>query len=556
MTFTEEELKDPGFMLEATGSLVDQSTGEIIPYNSDRVAPYLQRKILEYVKQPPKDSNGFNRWLVVLSSRQVGKSLCSALALYYHVAYRAGASAAIIADRKERAEELFRYVTNCHNNMPEEVRPQTIPNRESRQLTFAHGGKLKTLSAESGNLGIGRALDFTQLSELPFMADAAGLWNGLYPAVVNRAEASLILESTPAHMSKPSAAWYRDMCMSARQDGGRFDFLFAPFYSSLLNERQWAPGDTLEGHEIKLLDRFGPKGGAPVSNPGEWRYLTLENIAFMREVMRDDAEVRRHPELFRVFYPTDPVTCWVQQGGGAIPGHVLEKHLSRPTVPWRPSEGYQEYENPEAGAQYVIGVDPAGLGGGDEAAFQVLKIWDDEWAQVATFASNLNDPLKVARKIVETAKRYNDAVVIAENNGAGLATIIPLQEATRSEGRWFVDAFGKEQKYFLKNLYYHKLAGKAQERPGIPATSRTKAEALNYLIDALMDKLKIRDQLTLEQLQSYNRDSEVAASEKWGILNPTSTMRGRREKHHWDRVSALAWAIYAARQMAVRYKPK
>jgi hypothetical protein len=554
--FTEAELSDPGFMLEATGTLVDQSTGQVIPYDVDRVAPFLQRRILQYVRSPPKDENGFNRWLVVLSSRQVGKSLCSALALYYHVAYRQGATAAIIADKKERAEELFRYVTNCHNNMPDEIKPQTIPNRESRQLTFDHGGKLKTLSAESGNLGIGRALDFTQLSELPFMADAAELWNGLYPAVVNRAEAALILESTPAQMSKPSAAWYRDMCMSARQDGGRFDFLFAPFYSSLLNERKWQPDWSLEKHEIDLLDRFGPKNGEPVSNPKEWRYLTLENIAFMRQVMRDDAEVRRFPELFRVFYPTDPVTCWVQQGGGAIPTHVLEKHLSSVLVPWMPKQGYQEYEAPEAGAQYVIGVDPAGLGGGDQASFQVIKVYSDEWSQVACFASNLYDPLQVARKVIEVASRYNDAKVIVENNGAGLATIIPLQEATLKTGRIFIDEFGNESRYHLKNLFYYRLSGKAKERPGIPATGKTKGEALNYLIDALMDRLVLRDQLTVEQLQSYNRDSETAASEKWGILHPASTMKGRREKHHWDRVSALGWAIYAARQMPTRSKPK
>lgn len=544
--------------MEATATIVDQSTGEVIAYDPDKVAPYLQRSILDYVSNTPKDSNGFNKWLVVLSSRQVGKSMCAALALYYYCAFRPGSTAAIIADHKERAEELFRYINNNHTHLSEEVRPVTIPNRESRQLTFDAkvGGKIKALSAESGNLGIGRALDFTQLSELPFMADAAGLWNGLYPAIVNRAEASLIMESTPAPMSKPSAAWYRDMCMSARQDGGRMDFLFAPFYSSVLCERRWDKSWTLEDHELQLLNQFGPKNGEPISNPKEWRYLTLENIAFMREVIRDDAEVRRHPELFRVFYPTDPTTCWVQAGGGAIPTHALTKHLGRIVVPWKPVKGYQEYEAPNAGAIYVIGVDPAGLGGGDQASFQVLELWGDEWKQVACFASNMNDPYTVARTVIETAARFNDATVIVENNGNGLATIMPLQAATEADGTILKDSQGNEQRYFLRNLYYHKLAGRADARAGIPASGKTKQESLNYLIDALMGPLVIRDELTLEQLQSYNRDAETAASEKWEILNPGRSMRGRRDKHHWDRVSALGWAVYAARRMPVRYKPK
>jgi hypothetical protein len=111
-----------------------------------------------------------------------------------------------------------------------------------------------------------------------------------------------------------------------------------------------------------------------------------------------------------------------------------------------------------------------------------------------------------------------------------------LQEATLKTGRIFIDEFGNESRYHLKNLFYYRLSGKAKERPGIPATGKTKGEALNYLIDALMDRLVLRDQLTVEQLQSYNRDSETAASEKWGILHPA--------------------AIYAARQMPTRSKPK
>lgn len=556
--FTPDELRNVAFMMEATATIVDQSTGNVIPYDPDKVAPHLQRSMLDYVSNTPKDINGFNKWLVVLGPRQCGKSMCAALALYYYCAFRPGSTAAIIADLKERAEELFRYIVNNHTHLHEQVRPITIPNRESRQLTFdaQMGGKIKALSAESGNLGIGRALDFTQLSELPFMADAAGLWNGLYPAIVNRAEASLIMESTPAPMSKPSAAWYRDMCMSARQEGGRMDFLFAPFYSSILCERAWDPSNTLEAHEQVMLNQFGPKNGEPLSAPKEWRYLTLENIAFMREVIRDDAEVRRHPELFRVFYPTDPTTCWVQAGGGAIPASILEKHLARVVVPWNPKQGYQEYQEPNAAAQYVIGVDPAGLGGGDQASFQVLEVWADTWTQVACFASNMNDPYAVARRIIETANRYNNATVIVENNGNGLATIMPLQAATDRDGTILKDERGNEKRYHLKNLYYHQLAGNAGIRPGIPASGKTKQEALNYTIDALLDCLVIRDDMTLDQLLSYNRDAETQASEKWGILNPGRSMQGRRDKHHWDRVSALGWAIYAARSMPIRTRPK
>lgn len=553
---TDAQLLDPGYMLEATGTLLDQTTDTMIPYSVDRVAPYLQRKILDYVGNPPRDEDGFNKWLVILSSRQVGKSVCAALALYYYVAYRPNTYAAIITDTKERSEDLFRAINACHKAMEGTgYQMPSIPNRESRQLTFGHLGKIRTLSAEQSNVGIGRAMSFGHLSELPFMPDAAGLWSGLYPAIVNRKNAPLIMESTPAEMSEPSAQWYQDMCISARVGEGRMDFLFAPFYSSFLNERTWRKDWKLEKEEIELLNRFGPKNGEPISAPGQWRYLTLENLAFRRHALINDAKIKRHPDLFKVFFPTDTISCWQQAGGAAIPSHALSRHLDGILIPWAPHNGYQEYADPKPGAIYALGADPAGWMGGDQASFQVFEIWGDEWIQVAEFSSNTVLPVDFARKIIEVAERFNDAQVIVENNGVGLATLSYLELAMAPEGTVMRNDLGVEKRYHLKNLYYHVLAGGAGQKPGIPASASTNKKGLAYLIDALMDTLTLRSELLVAQLQTYGQDKELQASEKWGIVNPGKVQKGRRSRHHWDRVSALIWTCYLARSLPQRYRP-
>jgi hypothetical protein len=118
------------------------------------------------------------------------------------------------------------------------------------------------------------------------------------------------------------------------------------------------------------------------------------------------------------------------------------------------------------------------------------------------------------------------------------------------------DEVGNENRYYLKNLYYHTLATKAGQVAGVPAGARTNAEALAGLVDALMDRIVIRDAETLDQLQTYRRDKEIESSDKWTIMNPGRVARGRRRKHHWDRVSALTWAVYLARTMPSRYRPK
>lgn len=549
------ELRDAEATLSAFGTIVDQESGEIIRYDPDKIAPLLQRGILGHVSDTPRDSNGFKKWLLVLASRQVGKSVCSSLAGYIHTAYHPGSYAAIIADTKDRADDLFRAILNCHDYMPDEVKMPTIPNRESRQLTFEHNGKIRTLSAEQNMVGIGRAVDFLQWSEGPFASDAPGLWNGIYPAIINRKEAGVLLESTPAPMSQPGSEWYRDMAAEARRGNGRFEFLFAAWFSSLLNERRWKEGWTLTTEEQRLLDKYGPRGDQPVSAPGDWRYMTLENLAFRREVMQGDPEIRRYPDLFNVFFPSDPITCWVQPGSAAIPMHALERHLKGVVHPWLGNK-YQEYADPDPNALYVIGVDPAKGTGGDQASFQVLEVWGDEWKQVATFSCNETDSASFARIIIETAEKWNNAHVIVENNGVGVGTLAFLELATDPSGTVMKDETGQEKRYYLKNLYYHKYASKAGQTAGVPAGARTNAEALSGLIDALIDRLVILDAETLDQLQSYRRDKEVEESDKWAIMNPGKVAKGRRRKHHWDRVSALAWAVYLARTMPSRYKPK
>ncbi len=197
----------------------------------------------------------------------------------------------------------------------------------------------------------------------------------------------------------------------------------------------------------------------------------------------------------------------------------------------------------------------AGFGSGDQASFQILEVWADEWRQVATFSSSEPDPPEVARYVLEAAKRYNDAEVVVENNGVGAGILSVLELASDYNGVVLVNPQGVERKYHLKNLYYHKR-GSVRATPGIPAGKRTNAEAMASMIDALMDKLILKDAETVEQLRSYRRDKELEDNEKFKLLKPGKVGRGRRSKHHWDRISALLWACLIARDLPVRYKPK
>ncbi len=244
-------------------------------------------------------------------------------------------------------------------------------------------------------------------------------------------------------------------------------------------------------------------------------------------MIETDAEIRKNPDLFRVYYPFDDVTCWIASVGSVFHQDLLRKHQERPLVQWKAP--YMEYEQPEGGAVYVMGVDPAGYAARDHAAFQVLKVYDGEWTQVATYGG-VTDPVLFAKKIYDIGQKYNNALVTVESNGVGVATLALLEDMG------------------YPNLYYER-----PYKPGVAATAKSLAMMLSYLQDALRDELILHDEDTVGQLGSYREDKSVERSAASEILHSGKPNR-RRERHHWDKISALQLACMAARYAPRRYK--
>ena len=508
-------LGDPAISLRAYASIIDQKTGREHTYDPFAITKRLQETVVAYYSEPPKTQFGQTKWLTVLGYRQGGKSLTAELCGYVRSAYTPGHDHVCIADNRDRAEYLHRRIHLTHSRWPEPVRAPTVPNREVRQLTFQHGGKMRVLSGESGAVGIGQSPDSFHGSELPYWRNAGHQFSMIYPSMINRDRSLVLLESTPSPMSEPSAEWWRDQCRDAKMGLGRWVYAFFPFWDGQLNKRQWPKGLALENEEIDLLNRYGPKG------------LTKENLAFRRLMLETDAEIRRNPDLFKVYYPFDDVSCWISSIGSVFHSDLLRRHQNSVLVPWKAP--YMEYEEPEAGATYVMGVDPAGYAARDHASFQVLKVYDGEWTQVATFGDT-TDPVVFARKIFEVGSKYNNALVVVESNGVGVATLALLEDAG------------------YPNLYYEKAY-----KPGVAATAKSISIMLSYLQDALRDELILRDEDTVDQLGSYREDKQTERSAASEILHSGKPGK-RRNRHHWDKISALQLACLGARYAPRRYK--
>ena len=507
-------LRSPAHALPAFGEVHDQKTGRFAKFDPTRITHTLQSVVLDYMSNPPRLPSGETQFLTLLAYRQAGKSLTSEYAAYCKAAYIPGWDHVCIADNRDRADYLHKRVHHLHQRWPDQLLSKTLATRESRQLTFdpLQGGKMRVLSAESGAVGVGQSPDSFHASECHLWSDFNGSMFLINPSLINRQNALVIYEATPWERN---CAWHEHYVM-AKASAGRHKAVFFPFWDGKLNARATPKDFVPTNEEIGLLNRYGSKG------------LTTDNLTFRRFIMDTDPEVRRNPEMFGVMYPFDDISCWIASTNAAIPEHALKKSMDRELQHW--NGPYQEYEPPQEGAIYAIGVDPSGYAARDHASFQVLKCWRGEWTQVACFAEHI-DPLSFTNQLLRVANRYNKALICVESNGVGQSVLALLNDRDYS------------------NLYYE-----AKFKPGFTSTSKSLDQATGWLIDALMDELVLNDRDTLQQLQTYKNDKRTEESAASEILRGSASGK-RRERHHWDKVSALLMAIVGARYLPVRDKP-
>ena len=318
--------------------------------------------------------------------------------------------------QQRRADEVFSRLDLAYNRWPKELRTDKLSSNESRSYTTGINSKVVVYSAESADVGVGLSVDSLVASEVPLWSDAGRQLSAIIPRDVQPEVLPLVLESTPQPLDAPSGQWWYDHWRESVRGKGRFVAAFFPFWDSKANVRPWPKNSQLTLEEIRLLERYG--GVDRFGHPG----LTRENLAFRREYMETDADVKRNPEMFNVWFPFDDLSCWVSQGKGIVPRGAFEKFLTRDL--YEETEDYSEFPdirptdgstprykvNPDA--VYIMGVDPAGYGR-DHQSFQVLEVWDEEWIQsrasVRTWTRTTSSPSRWRWPPTSTTRRSSSS---------------------------------------------------------------------------------------------------------------------------------------------------
>jgi hypothetical protein len=182
------------------------------------------------------------------------------------------------------------------------------------------------------------------------------------------------------------------------------------------------------------------------------------------------------------------------------------------------------WDEPEAGKQYVIGIDvAAGLTNRDYSCASVLRMPDLKMvAQIHGWIP----PNKYADRLMDLGEWYNKALLVVERTGGlGVAVIARLKE----NGYWnlFRDLTDMSQAAFAQDAVY-----------GVDTNIKTKPQMVACLQQLIAERqIEIPSAPTLEELRAFGQ--EVTPQ---GL---TVRMRGEGQTHD-DRVMSLVVAAYVA----------
>ena len=179
-------------------------------------------------------------------------------------------------------------------------------------------------------------------------------------------------------------------------------------------------------------------------------------------------------------------TCFLTVGqpyydtGAAL---ALTKLVYKPTHHW---EGAQVWEEPQKGVQYVMGIDP-GQARQTESVAVILRNDAEMGPTMVALLGGFYEPDVMGSKCIPLAHRYNDAKMVPEVNGHGIA---------------YLDAV--KRKY--NNLYVRRDVerGKPIQRQGWVSSPRTKP----FMMDTINRVIKnciIPDAETVRQIRGFRQ---------------------------------------------------
>lgn len=196
-------------------------------------------------------------------------------------------------------------------------------------------------------------------------------------------------------------------------------------------------------------------------------------------------------------YPSSLEECFQATGGAVFPD-LTRVHSEYWQYRLDRIEGVKqstrvEYlsTHPRDRRTYVIGADPSGGTGNDEAALQILCL--ETLEQVLELGSNQIDPVVFAHVLAKLGLTYNEAFIVCEANSFGIATHSVLKDI-----------------YPTFKIFKRALPSRSgMIRYGYVTTEESKKALIGAILQLVDDGLSLHGIKTLDELAKFEEDPET-----------------------------------------------
>jgi hypothetical protein len=403
-----------------------------------------------FQKQAINDIND-NRFVVVKAGRQVGKTTTVVAYILWYILFNEDKFVAILANKAKTSREILNRIKLAYEALPLWLQ-QGVRTWNKGDIELENNCRILADSTSS-SAARGYTISFLYLDEFAFVPNnvAEEFFTSVYPTISSGKSSKVLISSTPNGMNHFYRIW-----KEAEEDVNGFKTIEANWRQVPGRTEEWALSQKRVLGEQKYLQEmectFLGSAGTLISS------AALKSMAFSRPLR-----------------------------------NILD--------------GLEIYEEPEPDHFYVSIVDSSRGQGLDYSAFLVVDCSVSPFRVVAKYRNNTISPMLFPNVIVNTAKFYNEAYLLIENNDVGAQ----VADLCMSELE-YENMFHGEEANGKFHLSQH---GRAKQL-GIKTTKRTKRQGCNALKHLVENgKLIISDFNIIEELSTFimRRDGTYAAEE-------------------------------------------
>jgi len=312
-----------------------------------------------------------NRFSVIKTCRQAGKTTTSAAVILWHVLFNESYTIAILANKLSTAREILSRVQRAYENLPMWLQQGVIVWNKTN-IELENGSQIIASSTASSAIR-GYSINFLYLDEFAFVPRNIqdDFFTSVYPTIISGTNTKVVITSTP----------------------NGFDLFYKIWINSVENRNEYS------NFMVNWWDVPG--------RDEEWKQKTIANTSEDQFRQEFDAEFLGSantlisPNILKILAFIDPKS----------------KHYDG---------SLSIYEEPEDGRNYFLVADVSRGVGIDSSAFLVYDVTEMPYKVVAAYKNNLIEPILYPEIIYQVARSYREAFVMIEinDNGQQIADIL------------------------------------------------------------------------------------------------------------------------------------